>query len=264
MPPISERSKSAGSDDDGLEIVRDGTERASDLTVMNELKMGAREVGKDPEGGHVWRHLEPNSGIRLKWVGHDLADCRKRVMAHSDLEDLLYGRYYLRPSQLYSLGRLSKDKQTYDVPVEGDWVTIAAVAERSEVRISNAKTFSDDEIEEEEGKVKREKKSRAPKKYISIKLVALPPRNKANRITGDAYLQLLLFESESIVFDGDDRSYRGGSGGAFEKWCNLLTVGSVVAILNPRIMRPPRVSAMESLLISGWSDTAPPQFSSIP
>jgi minichromosome maintenance protein 10 len=62
-------------------------------------------------------------------------------------------------------------------------------------------------------------------------------------VKGDAMLQLLLFEADARlhgVQDGDQR-YRGGSGGAYEKWCNLAA-GSVIAILNPRVLRPLRVS----------------------
>lgn len=47
---------------------------------------------------------------------------------------------------------------------------------------------------------------------------------------------------------GKVRSYRGGSGGAFEKWANL-GVGSVVVILNARVLRPLRVSA------AFWADS---------
>lgn len=55
----------AAADDDELEIVRDGTERDSDLTLLNDLRLGPGEFGKDPEGEDEWRALEPNSGIRL-------------------------------------------------------------------------------------------------------------------------------------------------------------------------------------------------------
>jgi minichromosome maintenance protein 10 len=40
---------------------RDG----EDLTVVEDLKIGPREFGRDPEGEDVWDFLEPNSGIRL-------------------------------------------------------------------------------------------------------------------------------------------------------------------------------------------------------
>ncbi|EJT49372.1 hypothetical protein A1Q1_01574 [Trichosporon asahii var. asahii CBS 2479] len=251
--PVGAPSKSISPGGDDLEIVRTGTERAEDLTLDHELELGPREFGKDPEGEEVWRALEPNSGIRLS----------KRVLPHEDVQDLIRGRFFLRPPQVYSIARLSRDGATYDIPVEGDWVTIAVVAERGDIRVSGTRNVkSDDEDDDDDGsdgdgrqpqhqkrkkqgKQGKENKKRKPRKYINLKLVALPPRNKtlgSNTISGDAHLQLLLFESDSIVNGTDDegnetRSYRGGSGGAYEKWCNL-GVGSVIALLNPRVLRP--------------------------
>jgi len=193
---------------------------------------------------------------------------RKRVLPHAELQDHLAGRYYLPPSLLYSVIRLSRDGATYDVPVSGDWVTIAVVAERNQVKVSGAKeALSDDDgggVSDEE-KVKqgdqalsKEARARAkwikrrgPRKYINLKLCALPPKNKSmgsGAVSGDALLQLLLFESDAKIHqegrgaqEGEMVTrYKGGSGGAYEKWCNL-TVGSVVAILNPRVLRPLKV-----------------------
>jgi hypothetical protein len=45
------------------------------------------------------------------------------------MQEYLRARYYLPPSRLYSAVRLLPDKHGYDVPVAGDWVTIAVVAE---------------------------------------------------------------------------------------------------------------------------------------
>lgn len=168
---------------------------------------------------------------------------------------------------LYSVIRLSRDGATYDVPVEGDWVTMAVVAERGDIRVSgtkdNTRYESDDEEEDgEHGASKPKpaddkakwKKKRGPRKYINLKLCALPPRTPRSRdggTSGDAMLQLLLFESDAVVRSDPDEdgevklSYRGGSGGAYERWCNL-GVGSVIAILNPRVLRPMRVSELKS------------------
>ena len=198
-------------------------------------------------------------------------------MAHSAVQDYLYGRYYLTPTLLYSVIRLSRDGATYDLPVDGDWVTIAVVAERGEVRISGTKSTSkddddeDDEGEDEEGnqvpkgpkkhgwkgkKAKPEYRKRPPRKYINLKLCSLPPRSRnsngsSTSASGDALLQLLLFEADSVATemveneDGDKvpvKRYLGGSGGAYERWCNL-TVGSVIAVMNPKILRPLKVSS---------------------
>ena len=154
------------------------------------------------------------------------------------------------------------------MPVAGDWVTIAVVAERGDVRVSGAKeAFSDDDedgpdpdgtrtkqgdkpLSKEQLARQKWQKRRGPRKYINLKLCALPPRNKSmgkGEIAGDAMLQLLLFESDAKIHGTEDEKerYRGGSGGAYEKWCNL-TVGSVIAVLNPRVLRPLQVSMASS------------------
>lgn len=203
-------------------------------------------------------------------------------MVHSAVQDYLYGRYYLTPTLLYSVIRLSRDGATYDFPVEGDWLTIAVVAERGEVKISGTKSTSKDDDDDDDGddddphnlaqvpkdpkkrdsnsknkKGKPEYRKRPPRKYINLKLCSLPPRSRNGSSTstaGDALLQLLLFESDSVATeiteneDGEKvttKRYLGGSGGAYEKWCNL-TVGSVIAIMNPKILRPLRVSLQRS------------------
>jgi minichromosome maintenance protein 10 len=176
---------------------------------------------------------------------------------------------------LYSVIRLSRDGATYDLPVDGDWLTIAVVAERGEVKISGTKNTSkndddsDDGEEPEEGgpvkdpkkpdfkkKGKPEYKKRPPRKYINLKLCSLPPRSRSGSSTsGDALLQLLLFESDSVATEVTEneegekvttKRYLGGSGGAYERWCNL-TVGSVIAIMNPKVLRPLRVSPSSAL-----------------
>lgn len=203
---------------------------------------------------------------------------RKRSLPHALLQAHLSGRYYLSPSLLYSVIRLSRDGATYHIPVQGDWVVIAVVAERGEIRVSGMKNDRGSDEDEEDLKPKqasvkqgvkgvkdkaaqgkdegkggedqeRWRKRRGPRKYINLKLCALPPRIQSKGPSGDAMLQLLLFESDAIVREDENaedddgetkKTYRGGSGGAYEKWCNL-GVGSVIAILNPRVLRPLRV-----------------------
>jgi len=194
-------------------------------------------------------------------------------LAHSAVQDFLYGRYYLTPTMLYSVIRLSRDGATYDLPVDGDWLTIAVVAERGEVKISGTKNTSKNDDDSDDGeeqpeenaivrdlkkpdwqkKGKPEYKKRPPRKYINLKLCSLPPRSRSGSTTstsGDALLQLLLFESDSVATEISEneegekvttKRYLGGSGGAYERWCNL-TVGSVIAIMNPKVLRPLRVS----------------------
>jgi minichromosome maintenance protein 10 len=227
-------------------------------------------------------------------------------MSHAKVQDYLYGRYSLTPAMLYSIIRLSRDGATYDLPVEGDWLTIAVVAERGEVKISGTKNTSknddDDDGDDDEDEVgdngtrppKEAKKTfgskdpkqgkgaksddynrkRKPRKYVNLKLCSLPPRSKnGSSASGDALLQLLLFEADSVShgesLDEDGKKvhikrYSGGSGGAYEQWCNL-TVGSVIAILNPKILRPLRVSPYSGLrglgtwlTVVGWISGSTP------
>lgn len=196
-------------------------------------------------------------------------------MPNDEFQDYLRGRYYLSPSKLYSVIRLLPNKQGYDVPVEGDWVTIAVVAERGPLRHSKAPVGigKDDlaELPENEteikslsldappnpakpgfqrwkGKAKEEIPKSSGKKYINLKLVDFGCRVKSSAtagrsvIRGDAFLSLLLFESdrveEVVREDGKkEKIYRGGSRGAFERMSKLKE-GAVVALLNPKILKP--------------------------
>ncbi|EJF55303.1 hypothetical protein DICSQDRAFT_176122, partial [Dichomitus squalens LYAD-421 SS1] len=103
------------------------TRREEDMTVIEDLPLGPAEH-KPPFDDPRFERLEPNSGIRLS----------SRVLPHADFQDHLRGRYYLSPSKLYSVVRLLPNKQGYDVPVSGDWVTIAVVAERGKMKYTQA------------------------------------------------------------------------------------------------------------------------------
>lgn len=200
-------------------------------------------------------------------------------MAHSTVQDQLYGRYHLSPSQLYSVIRLSRDGATYDIPVDGEWVTIAVVAERGEVRMSGYKDASDSESDGEGSGTSKHKpvtgqagagpakpgapskraqppKKRRAKKYINIRLAALPSRavsGPGSGAGGDAMLQLLLFEADHVVRSEPDeqgkvkQTYKGGSGGAYERWCNL-NPGDVIGLVNPKVLRPLKVSVHGDLV----------------
>ena len=207
-----------------------------------------------------------------------------RTTPHDDLQDYLRGRYYLSPSKLYSVIRLLPNKQGYDVPVEGDWVTIAVVAERGPMRYTkapvgvgrdDAEHLSEKEAKLEEivpdpdhdakaksspytydlkhwkGKTKQDQQptKQGGKKYINLKLIDFGCRSGSSHtggksvIRGDAFLSLLLFEADKVEeIVGEDgkkkkKFYRGGSKGAFEHMSKLKE-GAVVALLNPRILKP--------------------------
>ncbi|BEJ14183.1 hypothetical protein CspHIS471_0313570 [Cutaneotrichosporon sp. HIS471] len=220
-----------------------GESRPEPAVPSHDLRLGPGEFGPDPEDADEWRSLEPNSGIRLS----------KRAMSHAEVQGYLRGRYFLPPTRIYTLARLSRDGATYSLPVDEEWVTIAVVAERSDVRTSGAKESEaaddGDDLDDDswasskrdlKGKGKSKDKApqkRTQRKYISLTLVSLPNPAQRGRPSGDAHFQLLLFEANASYRKGAEPAYRGGSGGAYEKWSSLA-VGSVIAIVSPRILRP--------------------------
>ena len=197
----------------------------------------------------------------------------QRYTSHNDVQTLMTSRYYLSPSKLYSVIRLTRDRQQYEVPLDSDWVTIAIVCGKSEIRNINGgnaitppspavKADSDGEDEDDDldprparkkGKqrVKTEDditdRKTKTRKFVTLRLCSLPTRalRKGNGVSGDTLLTLLLFEadSESIAKKADTitRHYRGGSGGAYEKWWKL-DVGSVIGIVAPKVLKPWGVS----------------------
>lgn len=106
---------------------------------------------------------------------------------------------------------------------------------------------------EESKKSKPKVKDNAPpkpsgKKYVNMKLIdfgARSSRSSASKATirGDAFLSLLLFESDGYdtikKSDGSkaEKIYKGGSRGAFESMSKLKE-GDVVALLNPKVLKP--------------------------
>ncbi|PWN51140.1 hypothetical protein IE53DRAFT_368331 [Violaceomyces palustris] len=112
-----------------------------DFTLIEELRIGPGRLDpneEDPE----WRRMEPFSGIRLK----------ERFVSHQQMVSFLDMRYLIPPSMLYSVVRLpslppfSKDHRRrrhpdgdYQVPVLGDWLTIAVIAEKSEILVTKGR-----------------------------------------------------------------------------------------------------------------------------
>ena len=183
-----------------------------------------------------------------------------RSIPHEDLQDHLRGRYYLSPSRLYSAVRLLPNKQAYDVPVSGDWVTVAVVAERGEMKYTRAPVavgqVDGEEAEKKshwKGKQKANEEPPRPtgKKYLNIKLIDFGARAQSASsatggkavIRGDAFLSLLIFESDRfdlMTIEGESKPkkvYKGGSGGAFEAMAKIKE-GDVIALLNPKLLRP--------------------------
>lgn len=233
------------------------------LVLIEDLEPGPYEH-KPPLDDPFFGRFEPHSCIRLA----------SRQLPYEDLQAYMSGRYYISPSKLYSVvraqpgGAAGARGQAYDVPVVGDWVTIAVVSGRSPVRISRAPVAVgpgeardvDDPDPTPTSSVTRNPKSAGRKdpepppvggrKYVNMTLVDFGAgggggsnNNKKGTSRGDAVLSLLLFESDTYdtVSRGDgllpEKIYKGGSRGAFETMAKLRE-GSVIALLNPRVLKP--------------------------
>lgn len=249
--------------------VQHGAARDDRLALIEELEPGPYDH-LPPIGDPLFDDFEPNSGIRLSYVliyacvlhSKYLFPFRSRAIAHDDLQNYLTGRYYVSPSRLYSCIRLLPGNQAYDVPVPGDWITIAVVAERGPVKYSRAPvTIPKLDGNSADAKSKSKKKKQddetskpSGKKYVNVKLVDFGARSAKSSssvvtIRGDALLTLLLFESDGydlVTYDEDGRGgrkpkprkvYKGGSRGAFESMSKLKE-GDVIALLNPRVLKP--------------------------
>ncbi|KAF8900474.1 hypothetical protein CPB84DRAFT_1815402 [Gymnopilus junonius] len=216
------------------------------LALVDELEPGPYEHNP-PLDDPTFEKLEPHSGIYMS----------SRLIPHEEISDYLRGRYYLSPSQLYSCIRLLPDKQGYDIPVPGDWVTIAVVAERGPIKFTRAPVAIEREDGDPEGNKHWKGKGKANepekptgKKYVNLKLIDFGARSSPSSATGgistirgDAFLTLLLFQSDAFdLIPRDDgrkpeKVYRGGSRGAFEHLTNVKE-GDVIALLNPKILKP--------------------------
>ncbi|KAH9923896.1 uncharacterized protein B0H18DRAFT_1120236 [Fomitopsis serialis] len=244
-----------------------GATRDDRLAIVEDLVLGPVDH-KPPFDDPRFEKLEPNSGIRLS----------SRAIPFEDFQDHLRGRYYLSPSKLYSVVRLLPSKQGYDVPVSGDWLTIAVVAERGKVKCSQApvgigrddKMGADEEDEDTVDQLdisteapvpakgpprpKRKRKDEPPrpsgKKYVNMKLVDFGCRTARDSsatggqtvIRGDASLSLLLFESDGydVVTKENGKKEKIYRGGSKGAFekMSMLKEGAVVAFLNPRILKP--------------------------
>ena len=255
-----------------------GHKRDERLALVENLAPGPYQHKNLPDDPNFDK-FEPHSSIQLSYVPPisrnrlrpnigNASPHRSRNIPHNQFVDFLRGRYYISPSQLYSVIRLLPDKQGYEVPVHGEWVTIAVVAERGPINHTRAPVG----LEREEdgtghnGKPAPGKPSTgkattsdsAPpkplgKKYVNLKLIDFGCRSDSSAnggklvIRGDAFLSLLLFESDGFDTLDTDRGglpkkiYKGGSKGAFEHMSKLRE-GAVIALLAPKILKPFQVS----------------------
>ncbi|PPQ80327.1 hypothetical protein CVT25_003609 [Psilocybe cyanescens] len=227
-----------------------GNKRDERLALIENLEPGPYEH-TPPSDDPTFEKLEPYSGIAMI----------SRKVSHEEFNDHMAARYYLSPSRLYSAIRLLPDKQGYDVPVPGDWITIAVVAERGPIKFTRApvtieRESGDPDSNKKHWKGKGKDRDNEPekpsgKKYVNLRLVDFGARSGptssatggTSTIRGDAFLTLLLFESDGFDLiprdDGrkPDKLYRGGSRGAFEHLMDVKE-GDVIALLNPKILKP--------------------------
>lgn len=233
------------------------------LAILETLEMGPYDH-PPPSDDPSFNQVEPHSGIRLESV-HNFSYCwcltqgRKRMMSHEDLSDFLRGRYYLSPANLYSAARPSKHRQEYEIPVEGEWVTIAVVAERGEVKLSyRGVSQADDEEGDDIKKSSETKQKNGPKKYCTVRLVDLggaSSEGKGKAVRGDAHLNMILFEADIVNTSREkdsrsvERTYKGGSGGAFEQ-SSSFPEGTVIAVCSPRVLKPYQVCTDPTKLTS--------------
>ncbi|CDW97379.1 hypothetical protein [Sporisorium scitamineum] len=105
-----------------------GYSRDDHLALVENLRPGPRPIPPNPEDPK-WESMEPFSGHRL----------RERKLPHSQLKDHLRGRYHIPPSLLYSVARPNNDcirSGGREVPVDGDWIVIATIVEKSELLVT--------------------------------------------------------------------------------------------------------------------------------
>ncbi|PPR05047.1 hypothetical protein CVT24_010194 [Panaeolus cyanescens] len=220
-----------------------GLKRDERLALIEELEPGPYEHNP-PSDDPLFEKFEPHSGINLA----------SRSLSHEDLSDYLVGRYFLSPSRLYSCIRLLPDKQGYEVPVGGDWVTIAVIAERGPIKFTRAPIAVEKDEDDtkpdwrNKNKGKPAEPERKGKRFINYKLIDFGARAGSSAtggkavIRGDAFLNLLLFEADRVEVvenadGGMEKVYRGGSKGAYERFAEVKE-GDVVALLNPKVLKP--------------------------
>uniref|UniRef100_A0A0K3CNX8 Zinc finger Mcm10/DnaG-type domain-containing protein n=1 Tax=Rhodotorula toruloides TaxID=5286 RepID=A0A0K3CNX8_RHOTO len=239
------KPKQPSPDEDDLEIT-DGPSRRTrnkDGTVVNEVEIGPWEFpvrSEDPE----WEKVEPYSGIRLK----------ERLIPHSEIQDLLTGRYPLSPSSLYALSRIdSRNRIDLDPEiVDADYVVFGVLAWKDEVRFLNGggEGESDEEEVATDGKGKQKAAStsssqdplfRPPTRrsrrlrYIRFDLIDLSTPRASASATGQLSLMLVQADSVDKAVDEEGNEtevYKGQSGGAYERYWKE-SPGAVVAIVNP-------------------------------
>ncbi|KAI9621168.1 hypothetical protein H4Q26_013367 [Puccinia striiformis f. sp. tritici PST-130] len=234
--------------------------RGSDLTIKLQIRRGPIDF-KPSSIDPTFTEHEPNSETRLK----------RRTLAHHTLQDYLADRYVVRINELYAIirkveGNGFQSGNDWNVPLIGDWVLFGVIGQKSDFKnttpyIASQELARDDQAKQPKEEVKKPK----PKKFVTFKLIDM----SSNKISssGSGVIKMILFESDSQSSSsssssggggGDgEKSYRGGSGGAYEKYWKEQP-GTLIGILNPKVLknrpssysRGPTTSPIEMLTIT--------------
>lgn len=217
------------------------------LELVEHLERGPRPFGPRADDPDLQRY-EPNAQVVL----------RSRKIAHRKLQEYLDCRYVITPSLFYSLtGRTGSSRSEYarqsggtmdgdvEIPLYGDWVLFAVMGEKGPLKYTTASVDDKDEVSSDLTPFERTNPTRPARKYFGCKLLDLNTEvvQSHRQLPGHCVLQMMLFESKTHA----NQSFTGGSGGAFEKLWKERD-GMLLAILNPRIMKPKRNVSFDTLM----------------
>ncbi|WFC96722.1 hypothetical protein MBRA1_003385 [Malassezia brasiliensis] len=204
------------------------------LELVEELTRGPRPYEPRPDDPEL-RTYEPNARTAL----------RSRRLAHAELEAYLDARYVITPSLFYSLVHRTGSTADYvapahgamdgdlEMPLYGDWVLFAVMGEKSTLRYTAAPADDPPDAPQEGTAFERANPVRPARKFFGCKLLDLNTDvvQKHRQLPGDCVLHMLLFD--------DTPSQRGAAGeaSAFAKLWKEHD-GALLAILNPRILKP--------------------------
>ncbi|EGG03896.1 uncharacterized protein MELLADRAFT_89687 [Melampsora larici-populina 98AG31] len=258
--------------------------READLTVRAEIPIGPVEF-KPPIGDPIFSTLEPNSNVRLRQrnLSHeDLQDhlYGRHIVRINELYNIirklddskskggtewdipLIGDWVLfavigekgdlkltnpqnsqlPPSESKSLGSKQKGKAARVPEGEDDELSECLRRDEDVQQATNDAEFSSGRI-------------RQRRHYINFKLIDMSSKSISQ--SGSGMINMILFEAEdvsstdTIDINGNPtihKVYRGGSGGAYEKFWKEQP-GTLIAILNPKVINQDHMKKIHSIVI---------------
>lgn len=244
--------------------------RAADLTIRTEIPMGPISF-QAPLGDPQFTKLEPNSNVRLKQRKLSHPDLQDHLYGRYMVR---INQLYSIVRKLDN-GR-SKGGTEWDIPLVGDWVLFAVIGEKGDFKLTNPSNQSfdpksslksdqpknpsesagnhddlteslrqDDEAQQSihATEFSQQARPRKRKHFVNLKLIDMSSKTISR--SGSGFLNMLLFEAEEEILtktvNGDGvpvskKTYRGGSGGAYEKFWKEQP-GTLMAILNPKVLK---------------------------